>query len=211
LNKIDVFIFLFGPPILTLTQGCALQLVPSSLRLLQKLCKKADVPLFVVYDSRQWGGNTQASLPEALIAMRSTVKNRVIENALKQQGSSAFTRGRMLGQVETEATWQLKNKTKRAKELLGLEAGRRRKIEKEDWSQYDTDALESKLIERKVILVEGNDNDGSERKNYSPEFVEISKQCIYNQREEIKNTNTIPSENMSKEKATTPLNEKVSI
>mmetsp|Transcript_27582 Transcript_27582/g.30939 ORF Transcript_27582/g.30939 Transcript_27582/m.30939 type:complete len:144 (-) Transcript_27582:102-533(-) len=143
--------------------------------------------------------------------MRSTVKNRVIENALKQQGSSAFTRGRMLGQVETEATWQLKNKTKRAKELLGLEAGRRRKIEKEDWSQYDTDALESKLIERKVILVEGNDNDGSERKNYSPEFVEISKQCIYNQREEIKNTNTIPSENMSKEKATTPLNEKVSI
>lgn len=198
-------------PHAVIANGCALQLVPSSLRLLQKLCKKADVPLFVVYDSRQWGGNTQASLPEALIAMRSTVKNRVIENALKQQGSSAFTRGRMLGQVETEATWQLKNKTKRAKELLGLEAGRRRKIEKEDWSQYDTDALESKLIERKVILVEGNDNDGSERKNYSPEFVEISKQCIYNQREEIKNTNTIPSENMSKEKATTPLNEKVSI
>jgi len=198
-------------PHAVIANGAALQLVPSSLRLLQKLCKKADVPLFVVYDSRQWGGNTQASLQEALIAMRSTVKNRVIKNALKQQGSSAFTRGRMLGQVETEATWQLKNKIKRAKELLGLEGGRRRKIEKEDWSQYDTDALESKLIERKVIQVEGNDNDGSERKNYSPELVEISKQCMYNQREEINKANTIPSGNVSKEKPTTSSNDTVSI
>ncbi|MGK3757460.1 MAG: hypothetical protein ACI8RD_009774 [Bacillariaceae sp.] len=172
-------------PHAVIANGAALQLVPSSLRLLQKLCKEADVPLFVVHDPRQWGGNTQASLQEALIAMRSIVKNRVIDNALKQQGSSAFTRGRMLGQIETEAKWQLKDKTKKTKELLGLEGGRRRKLEKEDWSQIDTDTLENKLIERKVIQVE--DNDDSEIKNYSPELIEIAKQCIYNQKEVLQN------------------------
>jgi hypothetical protein len=173
-------------PHAVIANGAALQLVPSSLRLLQKLCKEADVPLFVVYDPRQWGGNTQASLQEALIAMRSIVKNRVIENALKQQGSSAFTRGRMLGQIETETKWQLKDKTKKTKELLGLGGGRRRKLEKEDWSQIDTDTLENKLIERKVIQV-GDNDDGSEIKNYSPELLEIAKQCIYNQKEVLQN------------------------
>ena len=98
----------------------------------EKYCKKADIPLFVVHDPRQWGGNTQASLQEALVVMRSTVKNRIIGNALKQQGSSSFTRGRVLGQVETEAKWQLKDKTKRTREMLGIGGGRRRKAEKED-------------------------------------------------------------------------------
>ncbi len=172
-------------PHAVIANGAALQLVPSSLRLLQKLCKKADVPLFVVHDPRQWGGNTQASLQEALIAMRSTVKNRIIGNALKQQGSSAFTRGRMLGQVETEAKWQLKDKTKRTRELLGIEGGRRRKAEKEDWSVIDTKTLEHKLAERKVIQVEnsGSDED-EERKSYSPELVEIARECMKNQKEE---------------------------
>jgi hypothetical protein len=164
-------------PHAVIANGAALQLVPSSLRLLQKLCKEADVPLFVVYDPRQWGGNTQASLQEALIAMRSIVKNRVIENALKQQGSSAFTRGRIIGQIETETKWQLKDKTKKTKELLGLEGGRRPKLEKEDLSQIDTDTLENKLIERKVIQADDNDGD-LEIKNYAPELLEIAKQCI---------------------------------
>ena len=173
-------------PHAVIANGAALQLVPSSLRLLQKLCKEADVPLFVVYDPRQWGGNTQASLQEALIAMRSIVKNRAIENALKQQGSSAFNRGFLIGQIETEAKWQLKDKARKTKELLGLERGRRRKLEKEDWSQIDTDTLENKLIERKVIQVEDNDGD-LEIKNYSPQLLEIAKQCIYNQKEVLQN------------------------
>lgn len=164
-------------PHAVIANGAALQLVPSSLRLLQKLCKKADVPLFVVHDPRQWGGNTQASLHEALIAMRSTVKNRIIGNALKQQGSTAFTRGRVLGQIETETKWQLKDKAKRTRELLGIDGGRRRKAEKEDWSVHDTDTLENKLIERKVIRVE---NGGSD-KYYSPEMVEIATDCLKRQ------------------------------
>mmetsp|Transcript_26710 Transcript_26710/g.58789 ORF Transcript_26710/g.58789 Transcript_26710/m.58789 type:complete len:233 (-) Transcript_26710:190-888(-) len=147
--------------------------------------KKADVPLFVVHDPRQWGGNTQASLQEALIAMRSTVKNRIIGNALEQQGSSAFTRGRMLGQIETETKWQLKDKKQRAKELLGIGGERRRKLEKEDWSVHDKDALENKLIERKVIHVEkGNSDDDTDTKLYTSEMAEIARECVMNQPEE---------------------------
>jgi len=171
-------------PHAVIANGAALQLVPSSLRLLQKLCKKADVPLFVVYDPRQWGGNTQASLREALIAMRSSVKNRIIGNALKQQGSSAFTRGRVLGQIETEAKWQVKDKTKRTRELLGIGGGKRRKAEKEDWSVHDTDSLENKLIERKVIQMENGGSDNNLRKKvYSPGMTEIARECIKSQRE----------------------------
>ena len=173
-------------PHAVIANGAALQLVPTSLRLLQKICKKADVPLFVVNDPRLWGGNTQSSLQEALIAMRSAVKNRIIGNALKQQGSSAFTRGRVLGQIETEAKWQLKNKTKRTKELLGIEGGRRRKAEKEDWSVHDTRTLENKLIERKVIRVgnSGSYGDDTERKSYSPEMIEIASECMKNKKED---------------------------
>jgi len=171
-------------PHAVIANGAALQLVPSSLRLLQKYCKKADIPLFVVHDPRQWGGNTQASLQEALVVMRSSVKNRIIGNALKQQGSSAFTRGRVLGQVETEAKWQLKHKTKRTREMLGIGGGRRRKAEKEDWSVHDTDTLENKLIERKVIRMENSGNDDNERRKvYSPEMTEIAKECIKSQEE----------------------------
>ena len=177
-------------PHAVIANGAALQLVPSSLRLLQKQCKKANIPLFVVHDPRQWGGNTQASLQEALIAMRFTVKNRIIGNALEQQGSSAFTRGRVLGQIETEAKWQLKDKTKRTKELLGLERGRRLKpVEKEDWSLHDTGTLENKLIERKVIRVEKNggeyeNENESKRKIYTSELIEIARACVNAQPEE---------------------------
>lgn len=171
-------------PHAVIANGAALQLMPSSLRLLQKLCKKADVPLFVINDPRKWGGNTQASLQEALIAMRSTVKNRIIASALKQQGSSAFTRGRMLGQIETEAKWQLKDKTKRTRELLGIDGGRRRKAEKEDWSANDAVSLENKLIERKVIQVDGEALDDTRKKVYSPGMVEIARECVHSQGKE---------------------------
>jgi hypothetical protein len=185
-------------PHAVIANGAALQLVPSSLRLLQKYCKKADIPLFVVHDPRQWGGNTQASLQEALVVMRSTVKNRIIGNALKQQGSSAFTRGRVLGQVETEAKWQLKDKAKRTRELLGIGGGRQRKAEKEDWSVHDTDTLENKLIERKVIRMENSGNDDNERRKvYSPEMTEISKECIKSQEEKNdEHQDSYPSEKL---------------
>ena len=134
-----------------------------------------------MYDPRAWGGNTQATLEEALTAMRYTVKNRVISNALKQQGSLAFTRGRMLGQAETEAKWQLKDKKQRAKEMLGLD-GRRKRREKEDWSEYDAITLEQKLISRKVIT-RVDDIDDTNKKTYTPAMVEIAKKCVDDQKQ----------------------------
>jgi hypothetical protein len=170
--------------------------VPSSLRLLQKLCKKADVPLFVVHDPRAWGGNTQATLEEALAEMRSTVKNRVISNALKQQGSLAFTRGRMLGQAETEAKWQLKDKKQRAKEMLGLDRKKRRR-EKEDWSEYDTTMLEKKLMSRRVIT-KVDDIDDPDKKSYSPAMLEIAKRCVDDQiKMQQASSSTVEADNSS--------------
>jgi hypothetical protein len=140
--------------------------------------------LFVVRDPRAWGGNTQASLEEALVAMRSTVKNRIISNALKQQGSLAFTRGRMLGQAETEAKWQLKEKKNRAKEMLGLDMRQRRK--KEDWGQYDAAQLEKKLIDRNVIHRNGEDSDSLV---YSQAMIELSEQCIQHSKLNVQDAN----------------------
>ncbi|KAG7348460.1 hypothetical protein IV203_017165 [Nitzschia inconspicua] len=175
-------------PHAVIANGAALQLVPSSLRLLQKLCKKADVPLFVIQDPRAWGGNTQASLEEALVAMRSTVKNRVINNALKQQGSLAFTRGRMLGQAETEAKWQLKDKKRRAKEMLGLD--KRRQQKKEDWSQYDAAKLEKKLIDRNVIQRAVED---PETLLYSQAMIEVSEKCVQQRKLDVQESTSSPA------------------
>jgi hypothetical protein len=144
--------------------------------LLQKLCKKADIPLFVVHDPRAWGGNTQASLEEALVAMRSTVKNKVINQALERQGSLAFTRGRMLGQAETILHYEIKEKKQRAKEMLGLDSKRRPK--KEDWGQYDAAMLEKKLMARNVIKRDEADSDSV---TYSQAMIELAKKCGENQ------------------------------
>jgi hypothetical protein len=121
--------------------------------------------------------------------MRSTVKNRIISNALKQQGSLAFTRGRMLGQAETEAKWQLKDKKNRAKEMLGLDTRHRRK--KEDWSQYDASHLEKKLIDRHVIQRTGGDSDSLV---YSQAMIELSEQCIRHSKLNVDDTSTGPAE-----------------
>lgn len=166
-------------PHAVIANGAALQRVPSSLRLLQKACRKANVPLFVIDDPRVWGGNTHQSLGEALQEMRATIKKRVISQALKQHGSSAFTRGRMLGQVETEAWWQFKEKKQRAKDLIKGEGRRRRKNAQEpkDWSNLDFSLLEKKLVERGVIMNKKIDETGNKR-SYSDAMIEISRRCV---------------------------------
>lgn len=133
--------------------------------------------MFVVHDPRAWGGNTQASLEEALIAMRSTVKSRIINQALERQGSLAFTRGRVLGQAETILHYEVKEKKQRAKEVLGLDSKRKRK--KEDWSQYDVAMLEKKLMERKVIEKQ---DPNLESVAYSQAMLDLSEKCLENRR-----------------------------
>lgn len=166
-------------PHAVIANGAALQRVPSSLRLLQKFCREADVPLFVVYDSRVWGGNTHQTLPEALRELRATIKNRVIGQALKQQGSSSFSRGRMLGQMETEAKWHTKDQTRRARNFLTGQGNKRRKSDgpTREWSQIDSVLLEKKLVERGVIqkIKEGDDPG---RREYTKALINIAHQCV---------------------------------
>ena len=180
-------------PHAVIANGAALQLVPGSLRQLQRLCKKADVPLFVINDPRRWGGNTHDSLDDALKELRSTVKNRVITQALKQQGS--FARGRLLGQTETEAKWQLKERSKRAKEFLGIDSRHRRSERNQNWSTHDSSTLQRKLIERKVIRVDssgggdtattnGSDDSVSEKLLYSDGLIDLARQITEDQRKE---------------------------
>ena len=165
-------------PHAVVANGAALQRVPSALRLLQKACRKADVPLYVINDPRVWGGNTHQTLPEALREMRETVKNRIISAALAQQGSSAFTRGRILGQTETEAKWQLKEQSRKAKNLFSRESRRRRKFEgARDWSQLDSSLLEKKLVERGVIKKK-KDGDVETQRTYTSAMVKVAKACV---------------------------------
>jgi hypothetical protein len=166
-------------PHAVIVNGAALQRVPSSLRLLQKVCRKADVPLFVIHDPRVWGGNTHESLPEALREMRASIKNRVISQALKQQGSSAFTRGRILGQVETEGKWQFKEKSQRAKSWFtgGDRSTRRKSQDLRDWSLLDSVLLEKKLMERGVIQKK-KEGDADVKRTYTDAIVEIARRCV---------------------------------
>lgn len=165
-------------PHAVIANGAALQRVPSSLRLLQKACRKAKVPLFVIDDPRVWGGNTHSSLGEALKEMRGTIKNRVIAQALKQHGSSAFTRGRLLGQAETEARWQMKEKSQRAKDLFSGEGRRRQRVSERprDWSRLDSNLLEKKLVERGVITKQKDESEI--QRTYSAAMVEICHRCV---------------------------------
>lgn len=167
-------------PHAVIANGAALQRVPSSLRLLQKLCRKADVPLFVIHDPRVWGGNTHQTLSEALGDMRATIKNRVIGKALKQQGSTAFARGRMLGQFETETKWQVKEQKRVTRELFGVGNQRRRKADS-DWSQLDSIRLEKRLVERGVIketTVSDGEGSSETHKTYADSLVELAKRCL---------------------------------
>ena len=170
-------------PHAVIANGAALQRVPSSMRLLQKLCKKADVPLFVIHDPRVWGGNTHETLQEALKDMRRTIKNRVISRALEQQGSTAFTRGRILGQIETETKWQLKEQKRKSKEIfnsLGRSTSRQRKSDS-DWSQLDSIRLERRLVERGAIKeTTRSDGEGSSivEKTYTEALIELARRCV---------------------------------
>jgi hypothetical protein len=167
-------------PHAVIANGAALQRVPSSMRLLQKLCKKADVPLFVIHDPRVWGGNTHETLPEALKDMQRTIKNRVITRALEQQGSTAFTRGRMLGQVETETKWQINEQKRRSKEMFNS-MGRRQRKSDSDWSQLDSIRLERRLVQRGVIKeTTKSDGEGSSviQKTYTEALIELAQRCV---------------------------------
>lgn len=139
------------------------------------------MPLFVVHDPRVWGGNTHETLSEALKDMRSTIKNRVISRALEQQGSTAFTRGRMLGQVETETKWLVKEQKRKSKEMFNSLGGRRQRKSDSDWSQLDSIRLERRLVQRGVIKeTTKSDGEGSSviQKTYTEALINLARRCV---------------------------------
>jgi hypothetical protein len=147
------------------------------MRLLQKLCQKADVPLLVVYDPRSWGGNTHANMPEALSDLRSTIKHRMISKALQQHGSTAFSRGRLMGQIEAEAKWRLQEQKRKSKELFRGN----RATPNEDWSGYDANRLERRLAQRGLIQeTTTSDGEGASviQKVYSKALIELARRCL---------------------------------
>lgn len=167
-------------PHVVLANGAALQKVPSALRLLQKECQQANIPLFVVYDPRSWGGNTHANLNQALVDVRTTLKHRFITQALQVQGSTAFTRGRIVGQLETKAAWAWQDQKRHAKELV-LFNHKKNKSQLEDWSSYDVNRLERRLGQRGLIDEKmTSDGEGGSilQKFYKPALVELAKRCL---------------------------------
>jgi hypothetical protein len=170
-------------PHAVIANGAALQCVPNALRLLQKACKDHDVPLYVIRDTRKWGGNTHNNLGEVVQDLRRTVKRRIVTASLQHSAGRPFQMGRLLGKVETEAKWQAKEAARKASELL-KEAERVKKQRREqDWSQLDGGALEKQFVRHGVVLRKTAPGEDSEHRNYySNGLVELARRCVGEER-----------------------------
>jgi len=140
-------------PHAVIADGSAIQRVPGSLRYLTKCCQEADVPLFIINDPRVWGGNTHTDLESAVKDMRRTVKARIVTNALTIKEGKMFERGRLLGKLETEAKWQVKDAGRRTRKALREASARLKKERKEDWSNLSGEELLQQLVNKNVITV----------------------------------------------------------
>lgn len=142
-------------PHAVIADGSAMQRVPGALRYLTKCCKEANVPLFIINDPRVWGGNTNKDLESAARDIRKTIKHRIVSNALTIKEGSMFERGRILGTLETEAKWQLKDAGRRTRQAVKDAAERLQKERKDDWSNLESKDLLEKLAEKKLISIRG--------------------------------------------------------
>ena len=146
-----------------IVNGSAVQRVPGSLRFLTKVCRDADVPLYILNDPRSWGRLSPcsySSLDEALADLRKTVTNNVISNALKLREGSAFERGRLVGRWEKELEWQVRDAGRKTRQTW-LDAKQRWKRERmEDWSELNEMDLRVKFAEKKVLNGEDDYSDG---------------------------------------------------
>ncbi len=90
--------------------GKAMQRVPGSLRFLTKVCRDANVPLYILNDPRSWGrlsdSRSYSTLDDALVDLRRTVSDNIIRNALDLREGNAFERGRVVGRWEKEMEWR---------------------------------------------------------------------------------------------------------
>lgn len=135
-------------PHAVVANGAALNRVPNALRFLQQTCKKHDVPLYVVQDPRKWN-NTHTDIGQVLKDVRRTVKKRIVANSL--QTGTAFARGRLVGQMETDAKWKSKEMLRKTRESLRSAEESRKRKEEMDWSGLDESELQNELTRRGVM------------------------------------------------------------
>jgi len=140
-------------PHAVIADGAAMQRVPGALRYLTKCCAEADLPLFIINDPRVWGGNTHSDLESAAKDLRQTLKARIVANALTIKEGKMFERGRLLGRIETEAKWQVKDVGRRTRGALQDASARLKKERDEDWSKLSGEELMQQLVDKKVISV----------------------------------------------------------
>lgn len=163
-------------PHAVIADGAAMQRVPGSMRFLQKTCQEADVPLFIVNDPRVWGGNTHQDLTDALKELRKTIKYRIVQESMR---GSAFGRGRLLGQLETEAKWQVKDMGRRTREAVKKANRKLQKEKAADWSSLDADELQEKLARHRVVEAPKVKEEGvSVAKYCSDGMVALARRCV---------------------------------
>lgn len=156
-------------PHAVVANGAAVQRMPSGLRLLQKTCRDAKVPLFVLHDPRAWGGNTHHNLHQALRDVRYVVKQNIIISAMEHQ--SGFSRGRHVGRIERSIEqWMTQAKQDRQR--------RQEALKKRQWQKLDAATLEKRLIEHGVLRREDRVEDGKTYRQYTPAMKEIAQQCV---------------------------------
>ena len=156
-------------PHAVIANGAAIQRVPSALRLLQKTCREANVPLFVLHDPRAWGGNTHSSLHQAMLDLRFLVKQNIILQAMEQQ--SGYSRGRFVGRLEE----QLRHV---AEQAWSDRQRRQDAIRKRRWNKLDAASLEKRLMEHGVIRREDSLEGGTTFRRYTPAMVQVARQCV---------------------------------
>jgi hypothetical protein len=189
-------------PHAVIANGAALQLVPNSLRLLQKECRDHNVPLYVVHDPRVWGGNTHDDLGDVLRELRKTVKSGIVAKSLQHAVGTAFQRGRWVGTLEADTRWQAKEtirKTKESvrntKETIHKASDARKVKEQMDWKRLDENALEEKLASRGVIQTEKGKakDDETTVRTYTGGMIALAKRCVADQqRGAAMSTETVP-------------------
>jgi hypothetical protein len=157
-------------PHAVIAKGATLQRVPHLLRYLQKACRENGVPMFVLYDPRNWGGNTHSDLSDAMRDLRQTLKHGMVQAAYQQHQPQQkpyyfdlFRQGRWIGALETDAKWCAKDFFRRTKEAM------KRADESEKWKQKELDwhnvaddeeAFERKLVRRGIIQQQQNNGEG---------------------------------------------------
>jgi len=92
-----------------------------------------------------------------------------------------FERGRILGKLETEAKWQVKDAGQRTRQALKDAAARLQKERDEDWSNLDNKELLKRLVEKKVISIKGGDLMDS---SMTEAFGELCKEYLLKQQEQ---------------------------